>query len=89
MFIFDRRHATSHLPHQSMRSVFNPAKVALYSEYSNGKDEDLDYYNPGVQGWPSKCTPRVLIRADFYNFRHGVLLAVRYSGRSLSLLLID
>jgi len=50
MFIFDRRHATSHLPHQSKRSVFNPAKVMLYSEYSNRKDEDLNDYNPGVQG---------------------------------------
>jgi hypothetical protein len=38
------------MPHQRKRSVFKPAKVALDSEYSNQKDEDLGYYNPGVQG---------------------------------------
>ena len=63
------------------RSVFNSAEVALDSEYSNQKDEYLNYYNPGVQGWPSRCATRALIRADFYDFRHGVLLAVAYSVR--------
>jgi hypothetical protein len=77
------------MPHERKRSVFKPAKVALDSEYSKQKDEDLGYYNPGVQGCPSRCTTRVLMSTDFYDFRHGVLLAVAYSVRPLSLLLID
>ena len=68
--------------------MFKSAKVTLHSEYGNQKEEDLDYYDPGVQGWPTRCTSHVLICVDCYDFRHGVLFAVALSS-ALSLVLID